>query len=429
MTKQTENNDARLLKLIDAAVNKGLDQLKAKAPTVITDEPKTKSYIDDQIKEAIGAERADIRRDSEKRGARINRTTGEPVFADRVKSSDAGLNFAAYVGFLSACGGKFDDAVKLAKKRGADPLIVKALSESTFSSGGAFVPEAVAADYIELLYNASVFLEMGPRRINVAHGNLTLPKLTGGASAYWLGESTNVTPSQQSTGQERLDLKKLGVMTVSSNEFLRDSSPSAIDMIRMDIAETAGVAVDAALLRGTGSAYSPRGLASLVHADHQEQTAGTTVAFITTDLIKAMQNLEDANIRNANLAWFMSPRSKWGIMSKRDANNNEVWAPEMRGGTLYGAPFRSTTNIPNNVGAGGTSSEVYLAAMNHLVLGEDSLGVQIQISDTAAYHDGANVQAAFSRDESVVRLIQRLDLVERQGGKAISQIYDVAYAA
>lgn len=339
------------------------------------------------------------------------------VRAGKRDNGKAGMHTASFLGWMMRGGGNPDVAYRIAKKAGADELVVRALGESTLAGGGAFVPQAISEDYIELLYAAAPFLAAGPRRVPVPSGNLTVPKVTAGATATWGGESSNIGKSEQTFGQRRLDLKKLSVLTPISNELLRDSSPALDMIVRDDLANNAAVVIDAALLRGNGSAYSPRGVYSQVASANKFNANGTAnVANVTFDLNKAMRLIEDAKVRFVRPAWFISPTVKYGLMAARDANGALVWAPEMATGKLYGIPFFVTQNIPSNLGGSTDESEVYLVEMSHVMVGDDPMGVQVQMSDGAAYHDGSAVVAGFSRDESVVRLIQRIDMILRQDG-------------
>jgi len=337
-----------------------------------------------------------------------------------------GLLTAGFLGWMMRAGGNVDGAYRLAKRAGADDRIVRALGESTMAAGGAFVPQDISTDFIELLYSSTPFLAAGPRRVPVPHGSLTLPKVTAGATATWGGESQNIARSEQTFGQRRLDLKKLSVLTPISNELLRDSNPALDVIVRDDLANNAAVVIDAALLRGTGSAYSPRGVASQVaSANKYNANATANVANVTADLNKAMRVIEDAKVRFVNPAWFISPTVKYGLMAARDANGSLVWAPEMATGKLYGIPFFVTQNIPSTLGGSSDESEVYLVEMSHVMVGDDPMGLQVTMADGVAYHDGSAVRAAFSQDESVVRLIQRIDMVLRQDGNEAALIEQV----
>ena len=427
--------------LVARAVVGAFDEMTkaGKAPAFHSEDARNrKEYIDDLAREHVGDERMERRAEAEGRDAEQQARGFNPRSASRlerrasrsrVERDAPGMQIAEFIGWMAGVGnGDPERAFRAAKKGGGSRDVVRALGETNFAAGGALIPENMWGDFIELLYNTSVYLQAGPTRMNVVNGNLVLPKLATGASASWIGESDNAPASSQTFGQVRIDLRKLAVLTAAANEFLRDSSVNAIELIRSDLAANAAVAVDAAALRSLGTSFQPRGLRGWVPSSQQTAQTGTTVAAITSDLMTVMRFLEDARIVSQRLAWFASPRTKFGLMGKRDGNNNEVWAAELRQGSLYGAKFFSTQNIPTNVGTGSVCSETYLVAMDHQIYAEEAGGQTVAVVDGAAYHDGSAVVAGFSRDESAVRLVQRLDIVSRQNGAEIAQIFDVTVA-
>ena len=95
-------------------------------------------------------------------------------------------------------------------------------------------------------------------------------------------------------------------------------------------------------------------------------------------------------------------------MTVRDGSGNFAFREEMMLGRLWTFPFGSTTQIPENLGMGGDESEVYLVDMADAVIG-DATSIIIDTSTEAAYHDGSQVIAAFSQDQTVVRAILQHD--------------------
>jgi len=71
----------------------------------------------------------------------------------------------------------------------------------------------------------------------------------------------------------------------------------------------------------------------------------------------------------------------------------------------------TTTSIPVNLG-GGDESEIYFVDFAEIMVGEVE-GIIVDASDTAAYHDGSNVVAAFSQDQTVIRAIVQHDMAPR----------------
>jgi HK97 family phage major capsid protein len=124
----------------------------------------------------------------------------------------------------------------------------------------------------------------------------------------------------------------------------------------------------------------------------------------------------------------MSPRSEHYLMTVRDGNGNFAFRSEMLAGRLWGYPFGVTSQIPENLAVTGSSeSEIYLADFADVVIGEASTLV-LDVSDTAAYHDGSNVVASFSLDQTVIRAIERHDFGMRHDA-SVAVLTDVDWGA
>ena len=173
-----------------------------------------------------------------------------------------------------------------------------------------------------------------------------------------------------------------------------------------------GVAEDVAFIRDAGTGNAPKGLrywapsASVIAAN-----ATVNLANVTADLGKAELALEEANVRLSRPHWLMAPRSKNYLMNLRDGNGNKAF-PELDRGELRGAPVLTTTSIPKNLGSGTNESEIYYVDADELILAEDQR-IIIEASPVAAYYDGSAVQAAFSLDQTVVRVIAQHDFAPR----------------
>ncbi len=381
-----------------------------------------------------------IRRDDEGRVARPSfggrkrqfhemngrRSLGAP---DLTNLGDIGLRFSSYLGYMAATHGDSRAAWQWAKDEKADATVVRALGESTIAGGGALVPVDMQEDYIELLYNASAYLQGNPVRMDAPNGNLEIPKITGGATGGWLGENANAAASAQTFGSVRASLKYIYVVVPISNRLLAHSPANAEGIIRDDLINEASRLIDTAAIRGTGTAHQPLGMKNRV-ASGNTTTANATVnvANVTVDTTKMQRWLENAKIKFIRPYWMFAPRSRWYLMGARDGNNNLVWAAEMAGGKFWGKPFGVTANIPINLG-GGSDSEVYLADMVHQVFAEGvgADGLEVSAVNGAAYHDGSAVISGFSQDQTVVKLKQSCDIVSRQDGNEIAMLSAVTW--
>lgn len=152
-----------------------------------------------------------------------------------------------------------DEAAWIAKKIGGDyaamyrQKAVVPMGTISDTSGGVLVGFPTLGELIDLQRNMEVFPAAGATETSLPpNGRIQYPKLTGGATAYMVGEAAATTESNQSTGNLNLEAKKLGVLVRINNELFRYSTVSAEGMIRMDIARVASLKADQQMLEGTG---------------------------------------------------------------------------------------------------------------------------------------------------------------------------------
>lgn len=131
------------------------------------------------------------------------------------------------------------------------------------SAGGYTVEEVLGSSFIELLRNRMVVRQAGATVLTGLQGDLAIPKQTGGATAYWVGEGGAPTESQQQVGQVALTPKTVGAYTDFSRRLILQSTLDVEAFVRSDLASVLQLAVDLAALHGTGAANEPLGVANV----------------------------------------------------------------------------------------------------------------------------------------------------------------------
>lgn len=330
-----------------------------------------------------------------------------------------GEQFVYYVACLAAAKNDPERAVKLARQYKWDAIadvmdasLQKAMTAADPSAGGFLVPEAFSAEVIELLRAAGRVRQAGPRTIPMTNGNMNMPKVARGVSGSYIGENTNATKSELVLGQVALHWRKLMVVVPVSNDLGRYSSPDAFSVVRDDMVRNMASREDSAFIRDDGTNGTPKGMRYWAASANLVAANGTvSLANTTTDLGKLVEKLMSNNIPMTRPRWLISPRTYRYLTTVQDGNGNYPFRPEMLTGNLWGWPFYWTTNIPETLSTNQT--EVYFADFDDLVIGE-SQRLIVDASGDAAYHDGSAVQAAFSRDETVVRAIAEHDFAARR---------------
>lgn len=334
---------------------------------------------------------------------------------------------ARFVRSLAVASGDHRRAAEFCENTLHDPEVARALAASGLTSGGAFVPENLASEFIELLTAMTVVRRLGARPIPLPNGNLTMPKVTGGATVTWLGENTNITKTEQTFGQVKLSAKKCAAVVPISNDIIRFTSPAVDAIVRQDLLIQLALAQDLAFIRGAGTSYTPLGLRYMAAAANVIAVNATVnLANITQDLGKLDLALANANVKLIQPGYIMAPRTRVYLQNLRDGNGNKAF-PEMDNGKLRGYPFAETTQIPINLAVTDTAeSELYLVDFADILIGEVP-GLIIESSNVAAYHDGSAVVSAFSLDQTVVKVIQQVDINTRHA-ESIAVLKDVDWA-
>lgn len=337
----------------------------------------------------------------------------QPQATVPAQAAEKGIRFARMTRAMAAAGGIPRLAQEYADAWGDSGLFANQ-NMGTGSAGGFLVPEDVSSEIIELLRPQSVIMRGGPRVVPLPNGNLTMNRKTAGANFSYTGEQQDIAATGIGLGQVKLSAKKLTGLIPISNDLLRAASVAADRLVRDDIVEGSAIAMDTAFLRSVGGDFTPLGLrhqltgTAFATSNILAVTAGNTLATITGDLGRMELALLNANISLAGAAWVGAPRTMMRLRNIRDGNGNYAF-PEMQNGQLRGKPFFDTTTVPINLG-GGAESELYLVAFPHVLVGEHS-GLEIATSTEAAYKDAnGTMQAAFSRDETVMRAIQHHDI-------------------
>lgn len=398
----------------------------------------TREQLNDIVEQEVGKQAAEMRKEAEAKNKELEdkinlgKATTKDMQAGGIISmpqpdlQEKGVKAARFMRLMTAAQGNPMVAAELAKRWGDDTM-VKALGESTLAAGGAAVPEDFASEIVEILRNQGTIRQLGPRVLPMPNGNFTLPYGASGSTAYFVGENTNATKSEPTFGQIQMTAKKLMALVPISNELLMDSDPAIDAFVRDDLIAVISEREDLAFISGDGTANSPRGLASLVDSGNSfAANATVTLANTTTDSAKAMRLIEDQKIPMRKLGWVFAPRTKWYLMSVRTSDGYLAFESEMRLGTYMGAPFKSTAQIPINLGGGTNESKNYLADFGHLIIGEAG-GLEVDAIKGAAYHDGSSVVSGVSQDQTVIVGKRRIDFQARFRGKEIAVMTGVKW--
>jgi HK97 family phage major capsid protein len=151
-----------------------------------------------------------------------------------------------------------------------------------------------------------------------------------------------------------------------------------------------------------------------------------TETTVVNELTGLINRLDTANVNDKRRVWFMHPRTYNYLFGLLNSLGLYVFRDELSRGTLYGYPFKKTTQIPINIwdttGTNKDCSFIILAEMNETMI-LDSMSLELAVSREGTYTDAnGNTVSAFQYDQTLIRAIAEHDFqLRHDSGCAVLQ--------
>lgn len=245
----------------------------------------------------------------------------------------------------------------------------------TPSAGGYLVStDLLAQSFIELLRNRMMVRQAGATVLAGLVGDVAIPKQTGGATAYWVGESGTVTEGAQTIGQVALTPHTVGAYTDISRKLLKQSSVDVEGFVRNDLTSVLGLAIDSAALHGPGTGNAPTGIAA---TDGIGDVAGGTDGLAPTwaHIIELETDVAVANADMGRLAYMSNAKVRGKLKSTpRTATYGDImiWEPTSGATPVNGYPFHVTNQVSSTLTKGsssGVASAIFFGNWADLIIG------------------------------------------------------------
>jgi HK97 family phage major capsid protein len=288
--------------------------------------------------------------------------------------------------------------------------------EGINSQGGFTVPDEFENELITLREQYGVF-RRNARVVPMSSDVKRIPQRASTVTAYFVGEASAITESQQVFDQVQLVAKKLGVVTTISSELNEDNVVNLGDDLAGEIAYAFALKEDDCGFNGDGtSTYGGIvGLATaLADATYQVSDGGqTTYAAVTQAEISAgFRKLPAWAAQRNNIKIFCSKNAYHGIFERLAMAAGGVTAAEMANGLVapkfFGYPVEFAQVIPVTESASATFA--YIGDLAQGCYFGDRRQQTVAFSDSALN--------AFEQDEIAVRGTQRFDILCANVGSA-----------
>ena len=266
----------------------------------------------------------------------------------------------------------------------------------TTTGAAAVVPDDYRADqFIGLLRNSLIVRQLGARVLSGLRGDTVLPKATGAATAYWVGEGDALTESNTTYSSIKLEPKTVGALTAFSRNLALQSNPSIEALLRDDISAVVGLAVDKALLHGTAAAKQPVGILNV--------TGIQTASLATLSWAAIVALLEKLGLENItpNAVLTHAKAATKLQTTLKDASAGSVYL--MDGGRVAGLPAYVTNQLDAKAGT-PDKGRVIAGDFSQIVIGEWGVTEILANPYAAGYYEKGDVQ---------IRILHTMDAVVR----------------
>lgn len=314
----------------------------------------------------------------------------------------------------------WEDVRKEAKAAGdkvSEAIISKRLEQGTFTQGGSLIPE-VTGDIIGMLHGMTALRSTegaAPVSLTFADGqDIKLPRMNSGVTARWAGEAQSVNASRPSTDAVKLTERKLKIVVIQTEDFLRHVPGGAETMIRDDMRIVAREAEEIAGFRGDGSQNEPMGLRHLMSSDNrdidrQQDGSQSTLQEIIGDLFRMQESVHGAgnDVPRMRPAYFLQHRTFNGLQAMvTNQDQLTILAQMLQNRQLFTVPTGVTTQLPEDLDQDATGNaihtELYYVDMGQFIIA-DGIDARVDEADQATVVDG-NGQRIRLWDEDCVAL-------------------------
>lgn len=228
----------------------------------------------------------------------------------------------------------------------------------TLANGGYTVATNLGG-MIERLKPVLAVQGLGATVLSGLTGNLDLPRLTTGPTAYWVSEDAATTASTSNFDKISMSPKTVSGEMYMSRRLVLQNSVAIENVLRQDLAFVLAQALDKAAIQGGGTS-EPDGILELLT---ENGTASTAVSDIAADLISAL-TLDDVTGTGAFLTHPSVLATARKIKQETGSNRNIPIAE-----TFHNEKVVASNNVPSGGGSPDVGHPLIYGNWSNLILG------------------------------------------------------------
>lgn len=264
------------------------------------------------------------------------------------------------------------------------------LNVATSGQGG-YLTQTSIMSFDEILRNTSFAYRVGCRRLPGLRDNVSIPRQTAAATAAWLAnETSTISESTPTFVQLLMSPKTVGAYMEISRQLLLQSVIPVENFVQQDIGAVVGLAVDTAVLAGSGASGQPTGLDNTSGIG---SVTGTSLAF--AGVLEFQTDVAGGNVRPVAGAYVTTPLVAALCIQrvKYTSTASPLWEGNVWEGTMQGFQAMGTNQV--------AASTMYFGDWDKAVIGEWGV-LEIETNPFAGFTSGIiGIRGMYSVDVGI----------------------------
>lgn len=227
--------------------------------------------------------------------------------------------------------------------------------------------ELMSGSFIEMLRNRTTLMRLGTVLSGLV-GNVEIPKQTGGATAYWVGEGGDATEGTPTIGQIALNPKTVAAYTDITRRLAMQSTPDAERIVVNDLRNAMSQAIDFAGYYAPGTGVQPKGIKNYTGINAVDFAAANPTF---AELVQMETEIAADNADIGQMGYVGNARFRGHCKTTQkfsDTNGATIWEP---GNTVNGYRAEITNQVANGDVFFGNFADLVIALWGGLDLTVD----------------------------------------------------------
>ena len=267
----------------------------------------------------------------------------------------------------------------------------------TSSGVSALLPKEISTEIWANAVQDSVIMQAA-RKIALPGSGVTIPMITGDASANWVNETDEKPVSDATVSSKSITPYKLAVIEVFSDEFRRDLPALYAELARR-LPSALGRKFDSTILHGTapGSNFDVLSGSTAVTLDSTD-TLGDLVTALTT-----------VGAAGGDLShWLISPQAEGTLMTAKDGVGNYAFLRDARSdsgaiGSVFGRDVLRSSAVYNNPTDPTNDTIGFAGDFARSAVWGSVEGIKVDISNQATVNKGGTQLNLWQRNMFAIR--------------------------